>query len=73
MNIKEEDALRYAKETAEKNGWAWVEPVEVTWHPSWIGKNGKWAIITNANGLGAKIRMIIDNKGRILEKGYVPR
>lgn len=52
---------------------AWVEPTETTWHPNWFSKKGKWAIISNAKGLGAKIRLVISNEGQILEQGYIPR
>lgn len=73
MIINEEEAIERAKETAEKNGWVWVEPIEITWRPAWFGRKGKWAIITNARGLGAKVRIVIDNEGQVLEQGYVPR
>lgn len=71
--IDKEEALALARETADANGWAWVEPVDITWRSSWSGKGGKWEIVTNANGLGAKIRMAVSGDGDVVEKGYVPR
>lgn len=71
--ITELEAIKRAKETAEKNGWAWVEPIEVTWRGNWLDKRGKWEIFTNTLALGAKVRMVIDDEGQILEQGYIPR
>lgn len=73
MILSEKDAIECVKDIAEKNGWAWVEPIEITWHPNWFGKRGKWKIMSNANGLGAKIRVVVDTEGQVLEQGYVAR
>ena len=71
--IDKDEALSLAREAAEAAGWAWVEPVDINWRSDWLGKSGKWEIMTNANGLGAKIRMIVRGNGEIVEKGYVSR
>lgn len=74
MIITEEEAVRRAKETAGENGWAWSEPIEVNWrYNGWFSKKGKWEILTNTLALGSKIRIVIDDEGRILEQGYIPR
>jgi hypothetical protein len=72
--INEQEAIERAKQIAEEQGWIWVEPAEAIWHPAWSGSGGKWEIFSNARGLGAKARVVIDAQtGAVLEKGYVPR
>jgi hypothetical protein len=68
------DAIERARQVAKEQGWAWVEPAQATWHPAWFGKGGKWEVFSNAHGLGAKARVVIDGQtGAVLEKGYVAR
>jgi hypothetical protein len=72
--MSEEEAIVRAKHVAQEQGWAWVEPADATLHRAWFGKGGKWTIFSNAHGLGAKARVVIDAlTGEVLEKGYVPR
>jgi hypothetical protein len=71
--ISEKEAVKIAEKVAEENDWIWVEPVLATWHADWFGNGGKWEIFSNAERLGAKVRVVIDNEGNIIEKGYVPR
>lgn len=72
--MTEQGAIERARQIAEEQGWIWVEPAEATWHPAWFGSGGKWEVYSNAQGLGAKARVVIDGQtGAVLEKGYVPR
>jgi hypothetical protein len=72
--VTEDEAVSLARAVAEREGWAWVEPAYATFRRPWFGKGGKWEIFSNANGLGAKARVVIDAQtGAILEKGYIPR
>lgn len=72
--MTEPEAVARARQVAEEEGWAWVEPALTTWRPAWFGKGGKWEIVSNAQGLGAKVRVVLDARtGAVLEKGAVPR
>ncbi len=72
--ISEPEAIAIARQVAEENNWAWVEPVEALWRAAWRGEGGKWEIFSNANKFGAKVRVVIESpSGKVLEKGYIPR
>ena len=72
--MTEQEAIQRAQEIAAAQGWAWVEPVQAIWRPAWFGKGGKWEVISNALGLGAKARIVLDAQtGLVLEQGYIPR
>jgi len=72
--VTEQEAIALAKQAALAEGWAWVEPAQAALHRSWRGKGGRWVVFSNARGLGAKARVVIDAaSGAVLEKGYVPR
>jgi hypothetical protein len=72
--ITEADAIGRARKVAEAEGWAWVEPAQATLRRAWFGGGGKWEIQSNARGLGAKARVVLDAvTGAVLDKGYVPR
>jgi hypothetical protein len=72
--ISEEEAVARAKSLAQSEGWAWVDPAIATWRPGWSSGTGRWEVFSNAQALGAKVRVVIDGRsGAILEKGYIPR
>jgi len=72
--ISEEEAISRARKIAEEQGWAWVDPALAIFRAAWFGEGGKWEILSNAHGLGAKARVVIDGEtGAVLAKGYVPR
>ena len=72
--ITEDEAVNRAKRVAVEHGWAWVDPAHTTLRSRWFGKGGKWEVFSNAAGLGAKVRVVLDAQtGAVLEKGYVPR
>jgi len=72
--LSEEQAVARAKEVAAEEGWAWADPAQATLRRAWLGKGGKWEILSNAQGMGAKVRMVIDAEtGEVLSKGHVPR
>jgi len=74
VRVTEDEAIAIARTAAEQEGWAWVEPALATFRQPWFGKGGRWEIFSNARGLGAKARVVVDAQtGAILEKGYVPR
>lgn len=64
-----EEALHKAKALAEREGWLFREPARVQ-----RVAHHRWEVISNAQGLGAKVRVVIDARsGEVLEKGYIPR
>jgi hypothetical protein len=72
--ITEAEAIDRAKRVALEQGWAWIDPAHTTLRSPWFGKGGKWEIFSNAAGLGAQVRVVLDAQtGDVLEKGYVPR
>jgi hypothetical protein len=72
--VTEGEAIAIARAAAQQEGWAWVEPALATFREPWFGKGGKWEIFSNALGLGAKARVVIDAQtGAVLEKGYIRR
>ncbi|MET0411368.1 MAG: hypothetical protein ABW217_08720 [Polyangiaceae bacterium] len=72
--MTEQEAIEHARAVAREQGWAWVEPAHATFRRAWSGRGGKWEVFSNARGLGAKARVVIDaESGAILEQGYVPR
>lgn len=72
--ITEAQAIRIAQQLAQENAWAWVEPVQTVYRKTWLGKPKRWEVYSNANKLGAKVKVFIDaNSGAVLEKGYIPR
>jgi hypothetical protein len=72
--VTEEEAVELARAAAKREGWAWVEPAHATLRKPWFGKGGKWEIYSNAKGLGAKARVVIDAEtGALVEKGHISR
>ena len=72
--MTEAEAIQIARAAAQREGWAWAEPALATFRKPWLGKGGKWEIFSNALGLGAKARVVIDAQtGAVLEKGYIRR
>jgi hypothetical protein len=73
--MTESEAIAIAQSVAEQNGWPWGLPAHITYRKAWFKRNGgRWEIFSNANGLGAKIRVVVDDKtGLVLEKGFVGR
>ena len=72
--VTESEAIAAARRIAAQEGWAWVDPAVATLRRAWLGKGGKWEVISHALGLGAKVRVVIDAEtGTVLERGYIPR
>jgi hypothetical protein len=72
--VTEVEAVALARAATQREGWAWVDPALATFRRQWFGKGGRWEIYSNAQGLGAKARVVIDDEtGAVLEKGYIPR
>ena len=72
--MTEAEAISAARELAGKEGWVWVDPPLCTHRNGWFGRPGRWEIFSNRNGLGAKLRVVLnDSTGEIIEKGYIPR
>jgi hypothetical protein len=72
--ITEQDAIDLARHAAREQGWIWVDPARAELNRSWAGTGGTWVVFSNARGLGAVARVVIDARtGEVLEKGYVPR
>ena len=60
--ISEQEAVAIARGIAGQRGWAWVEPARATLRRHWIGPGGRWEVFSNARGLGAIVRVVIDAK-----------
>lgn len=72
--IDEDAARKIARDRAEKNGWAFAEPVVVLRRRGWFGQRDRFDVETNAGNRGTKARFAIDAEtGQVLEEGYVPR
>ena len=72
--MTQDEAIASARAVAESQGWAWVEPARASFRRPWFGGGGRWEIHSNAKGLAAIARVVLDDvTGRVLEKGYVPR
>ena len=72
--MTEAEAIAMARSVAVEQGWAWVEPARAERQRAWLGRGGRWVVFSNAGGLGAMVRVVIDAAtGHVLEKGYVPR
>jgi hypothetical protein len=72
--LTEQEVIRLAKQAAQQQGWAWIEPARATLRRAWRGNNGRWEVYSNAQGRGATARIVIDAvTGHVLEKGYIPR
>ena len=72
--LGEKEALDLAKRAAAQQRWVWIEPARATLRRPWLGEGGTWEIYSNANGLGAIARFVIDAEtGAVLDKGYIPR
>ncbi len=72
--MTEQEAVDIARRVAEQEGWAWVEPTLADLRRPWFGRGGRWEIFSHRLGLGAKVRVVIDDQtGEALEKGYIPR
>jgi hypothetical protein len=51
-----------------------AHPASATFREPWFGKGGIWEVFSNAAGLGAKARVVIDAQtGAVLDKGYIRR
>jgi hypothetical protein len=53
-------AIRLAKQVAETQGWAWLDTPYATLRWRWFGPGGRWKIFSNAQALGAKVRVVLD-------------
>jgi hypothetical protein len=72
--IDEATVVQIAREAAQAEGWAFVEPVECVLRRDWRGRGVRWEIRTNAGRFGAIARFVISAiDGRVIQKGYVPR
>lgn len=73
--MNETEAVAIAQSVAEENAWPWVSPAHVVFRRAWLKRNGgRWEVFSNAKGLGAKVRVVIDaNSSAVLEKGFVGR
>jgi hypothetical protein len=72
--MTENDAFAIARQVAHDQGWTFAEPPFAEFRRKWFGKGGTWEVFSGRHGLGAKVRVLIDDAtGRVLEKGYIPR
>lgn len=72
--IKRDQAIEIARSEASKNGWAFVEPLEIVIRRGWFGNVIRFEIETNAGNRGTKARFSIDARtGDIVSDGYVSR
>jgi hypothetical protein len=72
--ISEDEAVMRARQLAKEQGWSFVEPASATFRRRWLRPGGRWEVFSNAQGLGAKVRVVLDaESGEVLERGYIPR
>lgn len=72
--IDQVEAITIARLAADKEGWAFAEPVVARLRRPWFGRGGRWEIWTNGVNRGTRARFVIDlQDGRVIEKGYLPR
>ncbi len=72
--IDADAAREIARNRAERNGWAFAEPVSVLRRRGWFGQRDRFDVETNAGNRGTKARFTIDAEtGEVLEEGYEPR
>jgi hypothetical protein len=72
--VTEQQALEIARTVAAQRGWAWVEPAMAVLRKPWFGTGGRWEVLSNASGLGARVRVVIDDEtDAVLDQGYIPR
>jgi hypothetical protein len=72
--MTQEEAVAKARQIASEAGWAWVDPPSARLRSGWFGSPSRWEIHSNANGLGAIVRIELDDaSGEVLKKGYIKR
>lgn len=72
--IEQPQAVAIARARAQKNGWPFVEPLQVVERRGWFGGARRFEIETNSGNRGTKARFVIDAKtGEVVSEGYVPR
>ncbi|HEX4230469.1 MAG TPA: hypothetical protein VHZ07_17470 [Bryobacteraceae bacterium] len=72
--MTQQEAIAKARQIASESGWAWVDPPRAQLRKGWFGTGSRWEIHSNANGLGAIVRIELDDRtGEVLHKGYVKR
>jgi hypothetical protein len=72
--IDEQTATSIARAAAEKEGWAFADPVRCVLRRTWRGAPSRWEIRTNDGRRGSIARFVIDaGDGTIIEKGYISR
>jgi hypothetical protein len=72
--ISEEEAIAKAAQVAAEQGWSWIAPARATLRRDWLGKGGRWEVFSHTQGLGPKVRVVLDaESGEVIERGYIPR
>jgi hypothetical protein len=70
--ITEFRAVEIAREIAEKNGWTWKQPIQVT--PRKFRRVQSWWVRSNANCFGMNVGVLVHTEtGEVLEAGFAPR
>jgi hypothetical protein len=67
-SITNEALIALAKRECEKEGWTWLEPVDVS--------EGvfNWTVITNSDSMGCNARVVISKRtGEVVKKSFTPR
>jgi len=72
--IEQTQAIELARQHAEARNWVFAEPVAVVVRRDWSGEVSRFEIETNAGGLGAKARFVIDARSAaVLSEGFIAR
>jgi hypothetical protein len=72
--MSKDEAIARAKALAEKQGWAWREPVHAETYRPWLIGAPRWRVVSNYGFRGGNVRVELDDgTGDIMKSQYLPR
>jgi hypothetical protein len=72
--VTQDEAVAVAKAVAEKQNWAWTEPVRAHRFRRWWFGPPCWRVTTNAEQRGRNVIVTIGDVSReIIQASYAPR
>ena len=72
--MSKDEAIARAKALAEKQGWAWREPVHAETYRPWLVGALRWRVVSNYGFRGGNVRVELDDTtGNIMKGQYLPR
>ncbi len=68
-----DEVVRLGRTVAEREGWPWLEPIEVSKHRRWwIVGRATWHLVSNANYRSQQVHVHVDDKTGEVRTCYVP-